>query len=299
MIAPMHDVDSLVAHTVGEIWQPGIEHKVLEYKHEHEPFEDIPEKSDQYIAMADFGYSGSETVKKMVDKLERIRAAGTQVSFYDQHNWAPEIQVRAFTKYTYSNDMSSAEIIALDLIRKDPLAMYLAKIASNEDYGRHDDETRKLTDLVNSHIPKIDLIKELAGLQSQRLDLSSSFEDALQDYRTQLKPQAEEKLISSVTEHQTRMGNFKIGLAPSLLYMKPGHRHLRDNNLDYNTLCFYEGFDNVLFRTQNRTQTEALLGLFDGDSRDTEGGFDPGEPVTEANYIEVRDRVIDKIRSLR
>ena len=34
MIAPNHDVDSLVSHVVGEIWNPGIKHRILKYKHE-------------------------------------------------------------------------------------------------------------------------------------------------------------------------------------------------------------------------------------------------------------------------
>jgi len=298
MIAPMHDVDSLTAHVIGEIWQPkNIDHRVLEYGGEPEPFRDLSEKGDQNIVMADFGYSGSPTALEMVDKLEKLRIAGTKIDMYDQHNWK-DAQSRAFNTYTHSSDISSAEIMSLNLVRNNPLAMYLAKIATREDYGRYDDETGKLTDLVNSHISKDELIRELATLSDPRLILSISAEIELEKYRKYLKPEAESKLKDSVTKHQTPLGNFRIGLAPELLYMKPGHRYLRDHNSNDNTLCFFENHNNILFRTKTGEQAKTILGIFDGDGRGTEGGFDPGEVVTEANYARVRDKILEKIRTL-
>jgi len=69
IIAPTHDVDSLISHVVGEIWEPGVEHRSLEYKHEDVPFRNIPETGNQHIVLSDFGYSTSESNKKMVEKF--------------------------------------------------------------------------------------------------------------------------------------------------------------------------------------------------------------------------------------
>ena len=61
IIAPTHDVDSLVSHAVGEIWKPGVEHRSLEYKAENPPFETIPVRGRQHIIMSDLGYAKSDS----------------------------------------------------------------------------------------------------------------------------------------------------------------------------------------------------------------------------------------------
>lgn len=300
IIAPTHDVDSLVSHTVGEIWQPGVEHRSLEYKAEAPAFETIPLERGQHIIISDLGYSKSESNSKMVDLLANLRATGTTVDFYDQHNWPEEVVERAFDRYLNRDDISSAEIMARDLVPENQIAMYLAGLATLDDYNRPDEASETLKDIVNSRFPSDRLYLELAELKQPELILSPDAQEALSSYRSE-RDEALETLANSYETHETPIGTFATGFAPAILYMKPGHRKIRDDHPELSMICFYGDLQNVTFRTQTPEQMARLVGeqgIFQGGGRGTEGGFDPGAVVTEANYTNVRDSVIEKIRSL-
>jgi len=297
IIAPTHDVDSLVSHAVGEIWQPGVEHRSLEYKAENIPFEDLSVRGDQHIVISDLGNSDSDTNARMVELLGNLRVAGTIVDFYDQHNWPIKKTGIAFDTYISRDDISSAEIMARELVPDNQIAMYLAGLATLDDYNRPNPQSENLKDIVNSGFPSDRLYLELARLEQSELILSHDAQTALSSYRHK-RDEALETLAVSYKTHETPIGTFATGFAPAILYMKPGHRAIRDDHPNENMICFYGDLQNVTFRTQTPEQMTRLLSIFKGGGRDTEGGFDPGAVVNEENYTDVRDDVIDKIRTL-
>jgi hypothetical protein len=304
-MAPTHDVDSLVSHAIGEIWQPGVEHKSIEYGSEDLAFATITKTNNQHIIMSDLGYGGTNSIKRMIFKLEDLRTAGTTVAFYDQHNWPDAKTERAFDKYISRDDISSAEIMARDIVPNNEVAMYLAGLATLDDYNKPNEQSEDLKDMVNSRFPKDRLYLELAALETPELILSPDAKTALTSYRKG-RNKALETLESTYEEHDTPIGRFATGLAPEILYMKPGHRKLRDDHPDLSMICFYEGMQNVTFRTQTPEQMVQLVGdrdgiqgLFQGGGRGTEGGFDPGEVINTGNYARVRNSIIEKIRALK
>lgn len=293
IIAPLHDVDSVVAHTVGEIWQPGVEHRFLEYKYEDKPFISIP-LSPQHIIMADLGYSNSESNQNMVSKLEQLRNSGVIIDFYDQHNWPEEVRKRAFDKFIYSNEMSSGELMARNLVPENSVALYLGLLATKDDYNKPDKETSDLCDLVNSSFSKEKLFLELAGLKKPKLEFSFEAEKSLNQYRIE-RDYSFKILESSYELHDISLGKVATGLAPQILYMKPGHRKIRDDHPSINVICFYENVRNCTFITQREEQMQKLLSLFHGGGRGNEGGFDPGYIVTRENYYEIKNNIIKKL----
>ena len=296
MIAPNHDVDSLVSHVVGQIWQPKINHKFLEYKNEDLPFASIPSNNEQLIVMADLGYSDSESNRKMVKHLSRLRATGTKVLFFDQHNWPEKVSAEAFDEYFHSNQISSAELMANELTPNNNIALYLSRLATKDDYNIPDKDTEDLCDIVNSNYPKLELISELVKLKKAELKLSTNALVSLDQYRTK-RTEAFKSLEDSYQTHETKLGRFVTGLASSFLYMKPGHRKIRDDNRDSNVICFYQDYQNCTFKTQTPDQMDKLLSLFKGDGRGTEGGFDPGVSVTSNNYEITKDHIINTINT--
>ncbi len=294
MIAPFHDVDSIVAHAIAEMWDPQIEHRQLEYNVEYDSVKKIEQMPNQIVLMADLGYSHSESLEMMVRKLESMKSNGSIIYFFDQHRWPSDILRKVFSYNFHSDTQSSSQLLANHLLEHNKVALYLASLATKDDFNIEDNATQKLEDLVNSRIPKKQLIHDLASLNEPKLLLTQDAQQALYLFRIE-KQEAYQVLQSSYEFHETKLGKVVTSLSPQLLYMKPGHRKTRDDNPEMIMICFYDGYQNCTFRTIDRNQKEFLLSEFKGGGRGTEGGFDPGEIVTPNNYKEIRRKILNKL----
>lgn len=300
------DLDGLSCHAIAHRWfnlhegnknYSSIIHHDIRYGLENKPFEQVPHSDD--ILFCDIGFNNGANFNKAIQKIHELKKSGSNIKFFDHHVW-PKYLLESLFDETYHNIKSSSAPLLNKYLNpsSDVVAKHIARLAYMDDRNRQDPTITTLNDLLNAegYYDPMKLIEHLGTTTSKDQLIPEDAQDTLTIYRKDFND-AIQQLRDSYETRAINSTQINSGLASKLLFMKPGHRTMREDFKQGINLCFFEGLANVMFRSESQEQFERIINSpYAGGGRDLEGGFTLPQVTTKENYQSTLDEVIHNLK---
>ncbi len=289
IIAHDRDVDGIGCHSIIHRYcalnNLPVKHLFVDYTDFCSKLGEIKDSSGETIILGDLGYS--DMISGCIHDLESL-GNKNEIRWFDHHDWKG---VRRPKNVEMKLDMAKcgAELIADEFLPDDEVATRIASLARAQDFMGEDELAWKLYDVISSGFKK----SALTELLSRGVFWSPEIEKSWSVYQTK-KKDGFTFLDEHVKLYKVDQLTCLLGFSKPSLSSTIASNHLLKQDVDF-AICIYPS-GKLSFRRNNPTvDLRDIANLFDGGGRDTASGGNFKRQVTEENYLQVFDEIIERV----
>lgn len=153
-----------------------------------------------------------------------------------------------------------------------------------------------LTDILNSQYDTWELINHLSTIKNIEDCIPENSYDYLREYRESIN-EAKKNLLSNSKVFNINGIDYVIGFSPKELFLKPGHREIKDKYPNKNTICLFDKHSNVMFRTTDEKTYNFFIKAFNSGGRDLEGGFNFDSNTDNSNFSQRIEKILNTLNN--
>ncbi len=288
-IAHDRDVDGLGCHAILRRYAAkagkGIRHLLVDYVDLCPKLAEIGDMRGEEIVLADLGYS--KLVGRCRGKLEEL-ARDNSVEWFDHHDWSG-VKRPDHVKLHVDMALCACELVQRAYLPDDDIAAEMAALARAHDFASENELAWKIYDVISSGFPKTRLVE----LFADGVFWNEELEEAHGKYQA-----VKEKAFSYLDEHSKlyRLGEWTclLGYSPESLSSTLAGGHLLKKNTDF-VICVWPSGKLSFRRNNAEINLREMALLFDGGGRSAAAGGSMQGGVSEVDYIEVFDKIMERI----